>query len=1703
MAVAYVSIGSIGIGSTSVTAGTPASLATGDGVLIHVMTKPDTATISTPAGWTLISDVAGGGGTSGNGTGPTRQATFFREKDAGWTTVPAVTVTNGNSTAAVASRWTKAAGTTWDVAGATGVYGTAAATTNASTVLGSNPGITSGDMLAVGFSNQDDLPTWSAQTISATGATFGSITERSDVIETTTGNDMGGMLFTAACTAGTASSAATVGGTLSAAGRGTAALTRLREVASSGTINATPTGIASSEAFGSVTMQGGATGPAALREYAFNEGSGTTAAEVNGGTSITGITAWNATGKNGAALQVTGTGPTVAPYSGAGPFTIMAWFYVTSNANWQSLLESSWLQYLEVNGLALDWYDGGMAISGGTLANNTWNHIAITASGTVNTLYVNGTSVGTNNRNTPSGTGAINIGGSSSQGGNATRVDDLRFYSTALTQAQIQQLMNTPVAPTGPPPAINAAPSGIASAEAFGNPVNTGNPNDLAPTGIASAASFGTPTVNHVYDFPFVAAASANGRRLVDHSGNPVINVFDTLWSVIQIAGRDNAGNWQGDMDLWVNTRSAQGFTGLKFCLFAQTINGAPADLLTFDDVSPFNTSSPTTADIGSLNNTYWQRVDYLVDKAAAAGMTCWIHIMYKDDVSAPSGTGWLQSQTSTEYTNFGTALATRYKSSPNIVWVYGGDYFDESASSMQLIDTAMKAAGDTHLVTVQNYSDSSGGTFWTTSRQEGPTVSNLTLGNAIATVDGIYIYQNLHLGAKQAWQDTPTLPSVYYDGYYDQNSGAAATRMRRDWGWALTSGVNASHYGSESTWSMGASWRSNLTNTQGVQHVISLRNSFTGLARWSELVPDFATDFITSSRGTGTSYITGAKTSDGELAVVYMPSATTTSVTVNNSVLTPSYTAKWVDPTNGASTSTSTGSTYTKTGTNAAGGTDWLLVLEKTAASLITASPDGIGTGESFGTATGQLAGGGSLSLSGAGTLATAGVPRPVQSTSFSGAGTLSLAAVPRPAQSLSLSGSGTITTTSIPRPAQTLPLSGVGTLSTDAVASPVQTLGLSGAGTFTASVQISTSGAVSLSGAGTLIATAQVATSSTLSLFGTGTLTTLAVPRPEQTLLLTGSGTLASSAQIATSSAVSMSGAGTLSVSAAAGPIQALSLSGTGTLVPSVQVAASSAASLSGTGTLTTQVVPRPTQTLPLSGAGALSVASVANPQQTAGLSGAGTLTTIAQAAASGTLSLSGAGTLALASVSSPTQTLGLSGSGTLSASVSPNPARTLGFTGSGALSTSSVVTTSGSLALAGLGTMSPFGVTAYSATLGLSGSGSLTFSGSTLNVTRALGFSGAGTLAFTSKPAVSRSIGLLGSGTLTSGGVAGFAAGPALNGTGTLDAVSSVQASGQVTLSGSGSFTGFGGGSGGGLLALSGSGSLLSAGSSISVSSNLSFNGAGSLAAISVPKFAAILGLSGSGTLSAAIVPRPVAAVSFTGSGQLATSTSVGASGLLSTSGSGTLGATSSSGSAGVLSLSGSGTLGAAPDNVFVFQTFTLAGSGSLGLGAAPRASGTLELGGSGSLAALEEMANIFSTLYTSGDGSLAITPVIPVEYTLGFTGSGFLDVDPPREDVDITVFVGVTRKPTIAGGLVITPGRVSTLAVGASRIGTVVVGASHDAGLDVLLASSRTSEDVIGPTRANSAEIETTRRGSVIVGDNRRKLEVGPTRRDRME
>jgi hypothetical protein len=440
------------------------------------------------------------------------------------------------------------------------------------------------------------------------------------------------------------------------------------------------------------------------------------------------------------------------------------------------------------------------------------------------------------------------------------------------------------------------------------------------------------PAVQAAPPFVTAIAGTGTGSYFVDQYGAPILIRGYVIWALLYNAGRWG-GTWQSDMESAVAALKTQRVNVLYMKPLGDSANGGAAGTdngSTWDGVAPFVGGNPAT-----FNNTFWQRADYLFDLCAAAGITVFFNLAYSTDIDVAA----LSTFTTGNYTSYGTSLGARYKNRPNLVWMVGGDYFDNANTGLTAMFTAISGQGDTHLVGVQNYPES-------TSRRDIRTNAVQSTGVDNSDFNFVYTYNVTYRGIEYGWTEASPTPVIWGDGYFEQ--GADRKLMRDLVWWSLSSGARGSIYGSESTWAWPSGALAALTtdtfanSDQG--RVWDLFTRFTG---WHLLVPDTDNslltagrgtrgDYVTSSGGSGgvynlldsqDDYVTAAVTPNGRLAVIYFPVDQT--ITVNATELAAGYTARWVDPVSGASTSTATGSTYSPTGNNSLGGPDWLLVLE------------------------------------------------------------------------------------------------------------------------------------------------------------------------------------------------------------------------------------------------------------------------------------------------------------------------------------------------------------------------------------------------------------------------------------------------------------------------------------------------------------------------------------------------------------------------------------------------------------------------------------------------------------------------------------------------------------------------------------------------------------------------------------------------------
>ena len=218
-----------------------------------------------------------------------------------------------------------------------------------------------------------------------------------------------------------------------------------------------------------------------MAAYGFNEGSGTLVTDLSGngnnGT-ISGAT-WTTSGRYGNALSFNGTNALVTVNNApslqlTSAMTLEAWVYPTTvNSTWQDVIYKGNDNYYLEGTSSNSGHPVAGAIVGGvyaaaigpnSLTANTWAHLAETYDGATVRLYVNGWQVASHAQTgaIATSTNPLQIGGDSIYGQYfAGRIDEVRIYNLALSVAEIQSDLNTPLGPGQPDTQPPTAPANL------------------------------------------------------------------------------------------------------------------------------------------------------------------------------------------------------------------------------------------------------------------------------------------------------------------------------------------------------------------------------------------------------------------------------------------------------------------------------------------------------------------------------------------------------------------------------------------------------------------------------------------------------------------------------------------------------------------------------------------------------------------------------------------------------------------------------------------------------------------------------------------------------------------------------------------------------------------------------------------------------------------------------------------------------------------------------------------------------------------------------------------------------------------------------------------------------------------------------------------------------------------------------------------
>jgi hypothetical protein len=417
---------------------------------------------------------------------------------------------------------------------------------------------------------------------------------------------------------------------------------------------------------------------------------------------------------------------------------------------------------------------------------------------------------------------------------------------------------------------------------------------------------------------PFATSVSPDGRYFLDQYGKPLLLHGDSPWALLTRLSPQQARLWFAD-------RQRQGFNAAIVSLIGARANGAPSDDgATFDGLLPF-----VNGDVLQWQEPYWERVTAYLRIAAERGITV---MLYPID-------GWtighsFVPKSMAQCHRYGAKVAHRFRNLPNIVWMSGGDYVSVSEDPARgsdvdhCIDAMMRGireVGDGRPFSMQfnPQSISTDNPYWA------------------RRVDWnfVYTYHPTYELVLDAFRRQPAIPAILGEANYEGENNQPGTppttdeTLRRQVLWALTSGAAGEFVGSHD-WAFHDGWEQRLS-TRALSQITRLRTLFSELPWW-QLVPDTTNELVTTGRGTQTSdapkdvldsdYVTAARSPDGRLAVIYLPSQHT--ITINPAVLAPGTQATWIDPASGTRHPVPLSATLTTPGANTVGDLDWLLIL-------------------------------------------------------------------------------------------------------------------------------------------------------------------------------------------------------------------------------------------------------------------------------------------------------------------------------------------------------------------------------------------------------------------------------------------------------------------------------------------------------------------------------------------------------------------------------------------------------------------------------------------------------------------------------------------------------------------------------------------------------------------------------------------------------
>lgn len=369
-------------------------------------------------------------------------------------------------------------------------------------------------------------------------------------------------------------------------------------------------------------------------------------------------------------------------------------------------------------------------------------------------------------------------------------------------------------------------------------------------------------------------------------------------------------------------------------------------------------------ADFTGMSNAtaYWGHVDYVLQRAAAYGITVLAGTAFHgsfDNCSIPYFAS-MEKTSDVTLTAYGEFLGNRYKSYPNIIWFHGGD----ANASLCGSDVTKKedatargimSADPMHLMAVEATNNKWGEASATNWSSYTYGASNphgwLTLGTIYpkglpARVFAAEIAQIV----AQNVTETGAAPFVPYfsieDPYeYEPYEAPYTDKQLRQQGYTeVLSGAKLGRlFGSSGIWPFGAtccqhgpSWQVNMDHPASFDQQ-RLGDLFRSREHW-KMVADLNHTVVTAGYGSGANLTVTSRTSDGQTIIAYIPNGNATTLTVDMAKITSAVhqaTCWWYNPSSGAARLVGSYANLGARNFTPPDSIDWVLVIDDATASL------------------------------------------------------------------------------------------------------------------------------------------------------------------------------------------------------------------------------------------------------------------------------------------------------------------------------------------------------------------------------------------------------------------------------------------------------------------------------------------------------------------------------------------------------------------------------------------------------------------------------------------------------------------------------------------------------------------------------------------------------------------------------------------------